>query len=88
MLWGKSFGFFFDTQKKKFFQDTFFQKKFKKNLENFLRAKSFSKFFLLFFQKKCPEKKHFFECQKNFQNFFPITFYIFLKLFGPKKSVR
>ena len=27
-------------------------------------------------------------CQKIFHNFFPITFYIFLKIFCPKKSVR
>ena len=50
-MW-KKFGKFFDTQKKFFFQDTFFEKKLKKNLENFLRAKSFSKFFLNFFSKK------------------------------------
>ena len=42
----------FLTLKKVFFQDTFFEKKFKKNLENFLRAKSFSKLFLNFFSKK------------------------------------
>ena len=87
---GKSFGNVFDTQKK-FFSGhffTFFEKKFKKNLENFLRVKSFSKFFLNFFFKKSVLKKNFFECQKNFQNFFRITFYIFLKIFGKKKSVR
>ena len=79
MLWGKSFEKIFEVEKNCFFQDTFFEKKFKNNLENFLKAKNFSKFF---FQKKCPEKNTFFE------NCFPITFYIFLKVFGQKKSVR
>ena len=42
MLWQKSFENVFDTQKN-FFLDTFLEKKLKKNLENFLRAKIFSK---------------------------------------------
>ena len=48
MLWGKSFGNFFDTQKI-FFQDTFFEKKVKKHFEKLYALKKFSKFFLNFF---------------------------------------
>ena len=67
-MYGKSFEKFFDNSKKVFFQDTFLEKKFKKNLENFLRAENFSNVFFEFcFQKKCPEKNKFFECQKIFK---------------------
>ena len=78
----------FLTLKKHFFLGHFFWKKVKKNFEKLFALKKFSKFFLNFFSKKVSWKKNFFECQKNFQNFFPITFYIFFKIFGPKKSVR
>ena len=84
---GKKFWNFFDSQKKIFFTTLFFKKNSKK-IGNFFKAKTLSKFFFTFFQKKCPEKNVFFECQKNFQNFFLITFYIFLKIFGPKKSIH
>ena len=71
MLCKKSFEKFFDTQNNFFVQDTFLEKKFKNILKRF--------------SQKCPPKKTFFECQKIFQNLFLITFYIFLKIFGPKK---
>ena len=64
MLWGKKFWNFFWHSKKFFFKTLFFKKQFKKNLENFLRAKSFSKLFFTFFQKKCPEKKFFLSVKK------------------------
>ena len=75
----------FLTLKKFFFQDTFFEKKVKKNFEKLFALKKFSKFFLNFFSKKASWKK-ICECQKHFQNFSPIILYICFKFFGKKKS--
>ena len=74
MLWGKSFGNFFDTQKN-FFSGHFFKKNFKKNFEKLFALKKFSKFFLNCFSKKVSWKNVFFgnifskNFFQNFQNF-------------------
>ena len=71
MLWGKSFGNFFDTQKNVFFQEIFFEKKVKKILKNFSPLKNFPNFFWIFFEKKCPEKKFFLSVKKISKTFSP-----------------
>ena len=88
MLWRKSFENFL-TLKCFFCQNTFLEKKIQKKFGKFFKdEKCFKIIFEFFFQKSVSWKNNFFECQKHFQNFFPLTFYNFLKLFGPKKSVR
>ena len=73
--------------KKNFFQDTFFEKKFKKNFEKLFTLKKIFQIFLNFFSKKVSWKKNFCECQKNFKNFFPITLNTFVWKCLVKKKV-
>ena len=72
MLSRKSFEKVFDTQKKIVFQDTFWKKNSKTNLENYLRAKPFAKCFLNF----VSEKNVFCEnvCSKKFSKHFDKLF--------------
>ena len=70
MLWGKSFGNFFDTQKK-IFSGHFFGKKLKKNLENFFKGEKIFKIKKTFFSKKCPKKIFFLSVKKIVKTFSP-----------------
>ena len=64
---GKKFWKFFDTHKK-FFQGTFFEKKFKKNFEKLfaLLKRIFQIFFELFFKKSVLKKNVFLGVKKTF----------------------
>ena len=72
MLWGKSFGNFFDTQKHFFLKGHFFWKKSKKKFwTTFRPVKKFSKCFLNFFWKKVSWKNFFLSVKKNSKTFSP-----------------
>ena len=78
----------FLTLKKKFFSGHFFSKKIQKKFGKFFKGEKFFKMFFYIFFKKSVLKKNVFWVSKKFPKLFPITFYIFLNIFGPKKSVR